>query len=69
MYLGRPAMAKKIIFIHGRAQKPDKDSLQALWYEAIEHGLERDCGTQVHYKLLKMSINGLSITVNYQTHC
>lgn len=37
-------MAKKIIFIHGRAQKPDKDSLQALWYEAIEHGLQRDCG-------------------------
>lgn len=37
-------MAKKIIFIHGRAQKPDKDSLQSLWYEAIEHGLQRDCG-------------------------
>ncbi|WP_261902702.1 hypothetical protein [Vibrio fortis] len=37
-------MAKKIIFIHGRAQKPDKVSLQALWYDAIEHGLQRDCG-------------------------
>ncbi|MEO9496512.1 MAG: hypothetical protein ABJG42_18715 [Vibrio splendidus] len=37
-------MAKKIIFIHGRAQKPDKVPLQALWYEAIEHGLQRDCG-------------------------
>ncbi|MFA0113001.1 hypothetical protein AB4407_04800, partial [Vibrio sp. 10N.261.46.E11] len=37
-------MAKKIIFIHGRAQKPDKDSLQSLWYEAIEHGLQRDYG-------------------------
>ncbi|MFA0307482.1 hypothetical protein AB4543_16490 [Vibrio splendidus] len=37
-------MAKKIIFIHGRAQKPDKASLKALWYEAIEHGLQRDCG-------------------------
>ena len=44
MCLGRPAMAKKIIFIHGRAQKPDKAPLQALWYEAIEHGLQRDCG-------------------------
>ncbi|GMM87304.1 hypothetical protein [Vibrio fortis] len=37
-------MAKKIIFIHGRAQKPDKAPLQALWYDAIEHGLHRDCG-------------------------
>ncbi len=37
-------MAKKIIFIHGRAQKPDKAPLQALWYDAIEHGLQRDCG-------------------------
>lgn len=37
-------MAKKIIFIHGRDQKPDKAPLQALWYGAIEHGLQRDCG-------------------------
>lgn len=37
-------MAKKIIFIHGRAQKPDKSSLKRLWYEAIEHGLLRDFG-------------------------
>lgn len=37
-------MAKKIIFIHGRAQKPDKAQLQSLWYDAIEHGLQRDCG-------------------------
>lgn len=37
-------MAKKIIFIHGRAQKPDKAPLQALWYDAIEHGLLRDYG-------------------------
>lgn len=44
MYLGRPTMAKKIIFIHGRDQKPDKAPLQALWYDAIEHGLQRDCG-------------------------
>ncbi|WGV99153.1 hypothetical protein QF117_14485 [Vibrio sp. YMD68] len=36
-------MAKKLIFIHGRDQKPDKESLQALWYDAIEHGLQRDC--------------------------
>ena len=37
-------MAKKIIFIHGRDQKPDKAPLQALWYGAIKHGLQRDCG-------------------------
>ncbi len=36
-------MAKKIIFIHGRGQKPDRESLQSLWYDAIEHGLQRDC--------------------------
>ncbi|CAH7486610.1 conserved hypothetical protein [Vibrio chagasii] len=35
-------MAKKIIFIHGRGQKPDRESLQSLWYDAIEHGLQRD---------------------------
>ena len=44
VYLGRPVMAKKIIFIHGRDQKPDKAPLEALWYDAIEHGLQRDCG-------------------------
>ena len=36
-------MAKKIIFIHGRGQKPNRESLQSLWYDAIEHGLQRDC--------------------------
>lgn len=40
---GLSEMAKKIIFIHGRGQKPDKESLQSLWYDAIEHGLQRDC--------------------------
>lgn len=36
---------KKIIFIHGRAQKPSEAALQQLWYEAIGHGLHRDFGT------------------------
>ncbi|MCG7491734.1 hypothetical protein MHN79_19840 [Vibrio sp. Of14-4] len=39
-------MAKRIIFVHGRAQKPSKDDLQQLWYEAINHGLLRDVGLQ-----------------------
>lgn len=46
-------MAKKILFIHGRAQKPDKDPLQALWYEAIEHGLQRDCGASSSLQAFK----------------
>ena len=37
-------MAKRIIFIHGRAQKPSKEDLQQLWYEALNHGLFRDFG-------------------------
>jgi len=39
-------MPKRIIFIHGRAQKPDSNSLQKLWYEAVEHGLSRDFGDE-----------------------
>ncbi|HCG6061837.1 TPA: hypothetical protein NJ098_000420 [Vibrio parahaemolyticus] len=46
-------MAKKIIFIHGRAQKPDKPSLEKLWYEAIEHGLQRDFGSTNSIKLFR----------------
>ena len=38
-------MAKRIIFIHGRAQKPSKDELQKLWFEATGYGLERDFGS------------------------
>lgn len=37
-------MAKKIIFIHGRAQKPAENDLKALWYESVSHGLHRDFG-------------------------
>ncbi len=37
-------MAKRILFIHGRAPKPDKNDLQTLWFNAIEHGLQRDYG-------------------------
>ncbi|MFN3016186.1 hypothetical protein ACK1CN_09580 [Vibrio coralliilyticus] len=39
-------MAKRIIFIHGRAQKPSESDLQQLWYDAIKHGLKRDYGGQ-----------------------
>lgn len=37
-------MAKKIIFIHGRAIKPLEDDLRELWYTAVMHGLQRDHG-------------------------
>lgn len=37
-------MAKKIIFIHGRAVKPLEEDLQELWYNAIRHGIDRDFG-------------------------
>lgn len=37
-------MAKRILFIHGRAPKPDKNDLQTLWFDAIQHGLLRDYG-------------------------
>ncbi|MGL0819672.1 hypothetical protein [Vibrio vulnificus] len=37
-------MAKRILFIHGRAPKPDKNDLQTLWFNAIQHGLLRDYG-------------------------
>ena len=37
-------MKKRIIFIHGRAQKPAELELKNLWYEAVAHGLERDFG-------------------------
>ncbi|BCO20034.1 hypothetical protein KUC3_28910 [Alteromonas sp. KC3] len=39
-------MAKKIIFIHGRAIKPKKDELEKLWHAAVTHGLERDFGPE-----------------------
>ncbi|WP_445402034.1 hypothetical protein [Zobellella sp. An-6] len=39
-------MAKKIIFIHGRAQKPSKQALRDLWFKAVAHGLERDFGVK-----------------------
>lgn len=37
-------MAKKIIFVHGRAQKPSEPFLRQLWYDATAHGIERDFG-------------------------
>jgi len=37
-------MAKRIIFIHGRATKPLKDDLRELWYDAVKSGLKRDHG-------------------------
>jgi hypothetical protein len=37
-------ITKKIIFIHGRDQKPSESSLRQLWYEVVAHGLERDFG-------------------------
>lgn len=39
-------MAKKIIFIHGRAQKPSEAALRELWYDAVAHGIERDFGVE-----------------------
>ena len=35
-------MDKHLILVHGRSFKPQRDRLRALWFEAIEHGLERD---------------------------
>ncbi len=39
-------MAKKIIFIHGRAQKPAESDLRDLWFKAVAYGLERDFGIE-----------------------
>lgn len=39
-------MPKRLIFIHGHAQKQDSNSVQKLWYEAVERGLSRDFGDQ-----------------------
>ena len=35
-------MAKHLFLIHGRSFKPARDTLEANWFEAIEHGLQRD---------------------------
>jgi len=37
-------VAKRIIMVHGRGFKPDREALGELWVEAIGHGLERDRG-------------------------
>ena len=37
-------VAKKIIFIHGRAVKPSESDLRSLWFDAVIHGLQRDYG-------------------------
>ncbi len=39
-------MAKRIIFIHGRAQKPNKENLKKLWYQAVQFGLNRSFGSE-----------------------
>jgi len=39
-------MAKRIIFVHGRSQKPCEKELRRVWFEAVEAGLERDFGLQ-----------------------
>ncbi len=39
-------MAKRILFIHGRNTKPEKQDLQKLWYGAVRAGLKRDYGAQ-----------------------
>ncbi|WP_044205424.1 hypothetical protein [Flammeovirga sp. OC4] len=38
---------KRILIIHGRAQKPKKEEIRAIWYEAIKHGLKRDFNAQL----------------------
>jgi hypothetical protein len=37
-------MAKRIILVHGRGFKPDREAFGQSWLEAIGHGLERDRG-------------------------
>lgn len=45
-------MAKKIIGIHGLANKPEKDKLEAWWRQSMIEGLERSCGmTDAHFEL------------------
>lgn len=34
---------KKLIIVHGRNFKPQKDKIENLWFDAIEHGIKRDC--------------------------
>jgi len=35
-------MSATIIFVHGRSWKPPEPSLRQLWYDAVQHGLQRD---------------------------
>jgi hypothetical protein len=37
-------VGKRIIFIHGRSQKPERKILQKLWFDATRFGIERDFG-------------------------
>ena len=37
-------MAKRIILVHGRGFKPEKEAFERAWVEAVAHGLERDRG-------------------------
>ena len=40
-------MSKHLFFIHGRGFKPCEPALKELWFDAIEHGLRRDCSQLV----------------------
>lgn len=39
-------MSKKIIGIHGLANKPPRDLLESWWKQAIREGLQENCGLQ-----------------------
>lgn len=39
-------MAKRVIFVHGRAQKPCESDLKTVWFDAVSHGLQRDFGDE-----------------------
>lgn len=47
-------MPKRLIFIHGRSQKPAKNDLQKLWYAATRFGVERDYGDEAAKKFDKI---------------
>jgi len=38
-------MTKRLVLVHGRSFKPERQAFEQTWVEAIAHGLERDRGT------------------------
>ncbi len=40
-------MAKKIVLIHGRNFKPEKEALKEIWLGALRHGIKRDHDTDI----------------------